>query len=585
MASRNIHRLLTAALKAGEKFGLASGDVLKILPAVDDTGYLQIGDGTYDMDVKVYLGNTAAYVLLDVGNQSLTLSNVAFTVTGALNTTGDVIVTGALNATGAVKFSTTLNTVGAVVFGNTLGVTLGITGNTLKINTTSNTVGAAVFGNTIDATLGVTCNELKVNTVSNTVGAALFGNTVGVTLGMTCNTLKVNTTSNTVGAAVFGNTIDATLGVTCNELKVNTVSNTVGAAVFGNTVNTTGALTCSNTIDVTLGATCNTLKVNTTSNTVGAALFGNTIDVTLGATANTLKVNTTSNTVGAALFGNTIDVTLGATCNTLKVNTTSNTVGAAVFGNTIDVTLNATVGATGLSRVTGFNALSNRFELKWIPGAGRGKPGIAGDAVDNTTATFAITDPMFMVSGTNCVSSCVTFDATGGILLTTTAAAGDEVILDAHSLANLSAWKTTSWLSNTEIQWECLIKTGADIVNSVIWAGLKLTNTPVVATDDDQVYFRYETVANGAFWTVVDSIADSDVVTQTTVAVANSTAAHLKIAIAGDRTAKCYINGALVRTTAALATNKSFIPVLGIQAVDAAVVSATVRGIAISKTI
>lgn len=45
--------------------------ILKIRPAVDDTGSLQIGDGTLDMDVKVFLGDTTHYGMFNVGTQTL----------------------------------------------------------------------------------------------------------------------------------------------------------------------------------------------------------------------------------------------------------------------------------------------------------------------------------------------------------------------------------------------------------------------------------------------------------------------------------------------------------------------------------
>lgn len=44
------------------------GSALNLLPTADDTGAFNIGDGTTDFDVKVFLGSTAAYALFDVGN-------------------------------------------------------------------------------------------------------------------------------------------------------------------------------------------------------------------------------------------------------------------------------------------------------------------------------------------------------------------------------------------------------------------------------------------------------------------------------------------------------------------------------------
>ena len=69
-------RLWKEALRGGEPLDLISGDVLTLKPATDDTGYLAIGDGTNDMDVKWFGGTSAKYVLFDVGNVRVTFDDV-----------------------------------------------------------------------------------------------------------------------------------------------------------------------------------------------------------------------------------------------------------------------------------------------------------------------------------------------------------------------------------------------------------------------------------------------------------------------------------------------------------------------------
>jgi hypothetical protein len=72
MSSANILRLLRDALALNnERLDLTSTQTLKVRPNVDDTGAVNIGDGTYDMDVKVFLGSASEYVLFDVGNSRL----------------------------------------------------------------------------------------------------------------------------------------------------------------------------------------------------------------------------------------------------------------------------------------------------------------------------------------------------------------------------------------------------------------------------------------------------------------------------------------------------------------------------------
>ena len=50
--------------------------------------------------------------------------------------------------------------------------------------------------------------------------------------------------------------------------------------------------------------------------------------------------------------------------------------------------------------LTGFNALSSRYELSWAAGR-RGKPGINADIQNAAEATRMIADPDFEVLGTN----------------------------------------------------------------------------------------------------------------------------------------------------------------------------------------
>lgn len=68
MSARNVQRRLEFALTAGYQWDLASGDTLSFLPQVNDQGSIEIGDGSTDMDLKVFLGSTSEYVEFDVGN-------------------------------------------------------------------------------------------------------------------------------------------------------------------------------------------------------------------------------------------------------------------------------------------------------------------------------------------------------------------------------------------------------------------------------------------------------------------------------------------------------------------------------------
>ena len=64
MGALNITRVLTEALIAGYKWD-TNGETLKWLPQVDNSGTLQVGDGTTDIDVKVHTGSEDGYFLID----------------------------------------------------------------------------------------------------------------------------------------------------------------------------------------------------------------------------------------------------------------------------------------------------------------------------------------------------------------------------------------------------------------------------------------------------------------------------------------------------------------------------------------
>lgn len=210
-----------------------------------------------------------------------------------------------------------------------------------------------------------------------------------------------------------------------------------------------------------------------------------------------------------------------------------------------------------------------RVGLRWNAGE-RGKPGINADIQNAAESVRMITDPNFEILGTNASSDDVTYDSEGGILFTTDGADGDEVILLPHLDANQSAWSQWTWGTDKQVVWECLIKTGAAITNSIVWAGLKLTNTEVTATDADQCFFRYENGVNSGKWQAISSIGGADDAADSGVTVAAGTFYRLKIVIAADRTARMYINGVLVETTAALTDATDLIPYIGVAADGAA---------------
>lgn len=282
----------------------------------------------------------------------------------------------------------------------------------------------------------------------------------------------------------------------------------------------------------------------------------------------------TGSDVVMAWDGTDFDITAAADDSIIKLGTGTNSFDLWLYGNIAtsyllwDASQN-TVSTNGPVRVNGFNALPRRFELKWVAGQ-RGKPGINGDIQSATEATRMIADPDFEVLGTNASSDDVTFYAEGGIKVETDGADGDEVIIAPHLDANQTAWTQVTWGTDKQVVWECHIKSGSAITNCIIWAGLKLTNTEVTATDDDQAFFRYENGVNSGKWQAISSIGGTDDAADTGVTALADTEYHLKIVIGTDRTAQFYLNGALVETSAALTDATDLIPYIGIATDGAA---------------
>lgn len=193
-------------------------------------------------------------------------------------------------------------------------------------------------------------------------------------------------------------------------------------------------------------------------------------------------------------------------------------------------------------------------------------------AAANTTITVAreVANKDFEILGTNATADDVTFSATSaGMLLTTDGGDNDQIIILPHLDTNQTAWASVLWGTENQVIWESVITTGDDIATGLLlWAGLKLTNDPTVATDDDQVFFRFSTDDSDTNWEIVSSIADTDTTTDSGVAVAASTQYKFRIEIDSSRKAHFYINDIEIYVTAALTNDVDLIPYVGIQALS-----------------
>ena len=165
-------------------------------------------------------------------------------------------------------------------------------------------------------------------------------------------------------------------------------------------------------------------------------------------------------------------------------------------------------------------------------------------------AAYVIANRDFETLGTNMTTALTTFPGTSaGIKMTTAGADQDQAILLPHLDANMSAWSKVLWGTENSVEWECSIMLPA-LDNQKVWAGLKLTNDQLVATDDDQIFFKFQSDATNseafttfANWHLVHSIGGTDYISKLPIAVAANTPYHLKIVIDSDRKATIFVNG------------------------------------------
>lgn len=222
-------------------------------------------------------------------------------------------------------------------------------------------------------------------------------------------------------------------------------------------------------------------------------------------------------------------------------------------------------------------------------------PGTVNQASQRLTLAM---NPDWMVAGTNMTSALSTFSSGGGITLTTAGANADQAILQpAFTNTNVyltgiggttGAAGTAPWLSAKEIEFNARISLSS-VAAVRFMMGFKLTNTPTLATDNDQAMFHFDTAAtlNTTFRCVSSNTnVDQEVVTGGEVGplvVAAATDYMLRIVIDENRNPHFYINGALAYTGAQLATPMAFLPFIGIQALAVAAKAVSIREVGLSR--
>ena len=224
--------------------------------------------------------------------------------------------------------------------------------------------------------------------------------------------------------------------------------------------------------------------------------------------------------------------------------------------------------------------------------------------------TFAIANKDFETLGTNMTTALTTFASTSaGILMTTATADEDQAILLPHLDTNQTAWSGTKWGTENEVEWECSIMLAATD-NQKTWCGLKLTNDQLIATDDDQAFFKYatdddngESLDSTTKWHFVHSIGGTDYISVIPITVAANTPYHFRIKFDSDRKMEMFLNGiqyditttsgstggtAVVAGTAksaAMTNDVNLIPYIGIENGAAAAEVLNVHYTAISRNV
>ena len=213
--------------------------------------------------------------------------------------------------------------------------------------------------------------------------------------------------------------------------------------------------------------------------------------------------------------------------------------------------------------------------------------------------------------GTNMTTALCTFAGTsGGVKATTAGADQDQAIITPHLDTAATAWAGCLWGTENEVHWETSIQLPA-IDNQNVWAGLKLTNVPELATDADQAYFQFLTDADNSGQAFTDftklhfvySVNGTDYISQLPITVAADTVYHLKLEIDSDRKIAIFVNGIQYNVTstsgstggtavttgttksAALKNDVDLIPYYGIEANAGAAAALITHYICMSRNV
>lgn len=200
------------------------------------------------------------------------------------------------------------------------------------------------------------------------------------------------------------------------------------------------------------------------------------------------------------------------------------------------------------------------------------KPGINADIASSSPPTDTIANRDFEVLGTNAVTADVAFRTGGGITLTTHGSASDSTIVLPHLDTAQTSWSVASWLTQKQMWYQATLAQSASVAAQTWWYGGKLTNTPVIATDDDQFMFRFDTTSTLGATKLhfITSRAGTDVDDILPVTITPSIIYTLTMELDAYMRPHVYVNGLdltgklSVSGRAPLVTAKNLIPYCGV---------------------
>ena len=164
----------------------SAGTMLEMLPTTDDTGSFNIGDGTADIDVKIFLGTSGEYVLFDVGN-SLANFQVPITAAQTITYSDEVVHSSAFTETKSANYTMDINDCGKIIYVDTNAVVItlpstavGLYYTFVNAGATDGTVGFSISPAAIDLIKGCDLAPTDDEDIINTAATAKHGDRVSL---------------------------------------------------------------------------------------------------------------------------------------------------------------------------------------------------------------------------------------------------------------------------------------------------------------------------------------------------------------------------------------------------------------------